>query len=195
MATRTERASASFFLLFFLLLALLATSAVAAGAHHHHLLLQWPACDGSVGECAGSGDEFELGSESSRRFLATTNYIGYDALHRDSVPCSRRGASYYNCRPGAQANPYSRGCSAITQCRSQILLFFFVVSCSCLLFVVKMNILASFTHSLGYVPKNPPCSLLTFLQWLLLRDLRVLPDLCIYCLIDLSVLFFFSASF
>ena len=117
MATRTERASASLFFFFLLLLALIATSVDAAGVHHHDLL-QWSACDGSVGECAGSDDEFELDSESSRRFLATTNYISYDALRRDSVPCSRRGASYYNCRPGAQANPYSRGCSAITQCRS-----------------------------------------------------------------------------
>ncbi|CAD6222743.1 unnamed protein product [Miscanthus lutarioriparius] len=46
-----------------------------------------------------------------------TGFISYAALSRDSVPCSLPGASYYNCRPGAEANPYSRGCSAITQCR------------------------------------------------------------------------------
>ncbi|OEL14210.1 hypothetical protein BAE44_0024774 [Dichanthelium oligosanthes] len=46
-----------------------------------------------------------------------TGFISYLALSRDSVPCRRPGASYYNCRPGAEANPYSRGCSAITQCR------------------------------------------------------------------------------
>ena len=44
-------------------------------------------------------------------------FISYAALSRDSVPCSLPGASYYNCRPGAEANPYSRGCSTITQCR------------------------------------------------------------------------------
>ena len=44
-------------------------------------------------------------------------FISYAALSRDSVPCSLPGASYYNCRPGAEANPYSRDCSAITQCR------------------------------------------------------------------------------
>ncbi|KQK14706.1 rapid alkalinization factor 23 [Brachypodium distachyon] len=44
-------------------------------------------------------------------------YISYSALFADSVPCSRQGASYYNCQPGAEANPYQRGCSAITQCR------------------------------------------------------------------------------
>ena len=46
-----------------------------------------------------------------------TQYISYAALMRDSVPCSVPGASYYNCEPGADANPYTRGCSAITQCR------------------------------------------------------------------------------
>ncbi|KAJ1380894.1 Rapid ALkalinization Factor [Sesbania bispinosa] len=64
------------------------------------------------------GDEFEMDNEINRRILATTRYISYGALQRNTVPCSRRGASYYNCRPGAQANPYSRGCSAITRCRS-----------------------------------------------------------------------------
>ncbi|XP_062209242.1 rapid alkalinization factor-like [Phragmites australis] len=49
--------------------------------------------------------------------LLPTPYISYSALMRDSVPCSVPGASYYNCQPGADANPYTRGCSAITQCR------------------------------------------------------------------------------
>ncbi|KAJ4750009.1 RALF [Rhynchospora pubera] len=65
-----------------------------------------------------SSDEFNLSyEEHTRRVLANSRYIGYAALRRDSVPCSYRGASYYNCRPGAHANPYSRGCSAITRCR------------------------------------------------------------------------------
>ncbi|GAA0153638.1 hypothetical protein Leryth_016386 [Lithospermum erythrorhizon] len=75
-------------------------------------------CRGSVEECLAIEDEeFELDSESNRRILATKRYISYGALQKNNVPCSRRGASYYNCRPGAQANPYSRGCSAITRCR------------------------------------------------------------------------------
>ncbi|GMI80103.1 ralf-like 33 [Hibiscus trionum] len=82
-------------------------------------------CSGSMAECMmGNGEEsfdldaeFAMGSEISRRILATTRYISYGALRRNTVPCSRRGASYYNCRPGAQANPYSRGCSRITRCR------------------------------------------------------------------------------
>ncbi|XP_074339999.1 protein RALF-like 33 [Apium graveolens] len=62
--------------------------------------------------------EFDLDSEINRRLLATRKrYISYGALSRNTVPCSRRGASYYNCRQGAQANPYNRGCSAITRCR------------------------------------------------------------------------------
>ncbi|XP_010548947.1 PREDICTED: rapid alkalinization factor 23-like [Tarenaya hassleriana] len=90
-------------------------------------------CRGSIAECSISagddgdllygggisaeGEEFEMESETSRRILATRRYISYGALRRGSVPCSRRGASYYNCRRGAHANPYSRGCSVITRCR------------------------------------------------------------------------------
>ncbi|CAH8324202.1 unnamed protein product [Eruca vesicaria subsp. sativa] len=72
---------------------------------------------GSIAECSMATAEFEMDSEINRCILATTRYISYDALRRNTVPCSRRGTSYYNCRRGAQANPYSRGCSAITRCR------------------------------------------------------------------------------
>lgn len=77
-------------------------------------------CQGSIAECMaeGGGGEFEMDSESNRRILATTKYISYGALQANNVPCSRRGASYYNCQPGAEANPYTRSCSAATQCRS-----------------------------------------------------------------------------
>lgn len=86
-------------------------------------------CRGTVGECMeyldedgeGEGDVAGMatGGGSKRRVLqgGGSGYIGYDALRRDNVPCSQRGASYYNCQPGAEANPYTRGCSAITQCR------------------------------------------------------------------------------
>ncbi|GMH11354.1 hypothetical protein Nepgr_013195 [Nepenthes gracilis] len=73
-------------------------------------------CQGTIAECL-AGDEFHLDSEISRRVLATTKYISYSALNKNNVPCSRRGASYYNCKPGASANPYKRGCTAITRCR------------------------------------------------------------------------------
>ncbi|NP_001384497.1 rapid alkalinization factor 1 precursor [Zea mays] len=84
---------------------------------------------GTVGECMeyldvdaeGEADVAGMatgGGGGKRRVLqGGSGYIGYDALRRDNVPCSQRGASYYNCQPGAEANPYSRGCSAITQCR------------------------------------------------------------------------------
>ncbi|KAH6766386.1 ralf-like 33 [Perilla frutescens var. hirtella] len=76
-------------------------------------------CQGSIAECMAEGSgEFEMDSETNRRILATTKYISYGALQANSVPCSRRGASYYNCQPGAESNPYSRSCSAATQCRS-----------------------------------------------------------------------------
>ncbi|XP_022749035.1 protein RALF-like 33 [Durio zibethinus] len=92
----------------------------------NHFLPIKSECRGSIAECLMLGEEqssdfdaeFAMGSEISRRILATTRYISYGALSRNTVPCSRRGASYYNCQPGAQANPYSRGCSRITRCRS-----------------------------------------------------------------------------
>ncbi|KAK7337431.1 hypothetical protein VNO77_18006 [Canavalia gladiata] len=74
-------------------------------------------CQGSIEECIIDG-EFGMDSESHRRILATSQYISYKALQRNTVPCSRRGASYYNCRAGANANPYSRGCPSITRCRN-----------------------------------------------------------------------------
>lgn len=89
-------------------------------------------CVGSIAEClawggGGDGDwgeeveeeELAMDSETNRRILAwRRRYISYGALRRNAVPCSRRGASYYNCRPGARVNPYSRACSRITRCRS-----------------------------------------------------------------------------
>ncbi|KAF3793848.1 RALF-like 1 protein [Nymphaea thermarum] len=77
-----------------------------------------PACDGPMGECFGAEeDEMGMDSETNRRILqASGQYISYGALSRGSIPCSRRGASYYNCRPGAQANPYTRSCNQITRC-------------------------------------------------------------------------------
>jgi hypothetical protein len=109
----------------------LSATSLAGGDHHmqlHGLLATSTRgeCRGTVGECgADAGDtdddaEGELGStsaESHRRFLQGRGYISYGALRRNQVPCSRRGASYYNCRPGGQANPYRRGCSRITRCR------------------------------------------------------------------------------
>ncbi|XP_024966716.1 rapid alkalinization factor-like [Cynara cardunculus var. scolymus] len=73
-------------------------------------------CTGSIAECMGGG-EMEMESESTRRILATTNYISYGALQGNNIPCSQRGASYYNCQSGGQANPYQRGCSTITRCQ------------------------------------------------------------------------------
>ncbi|KAJ0791074.1 putative rapid ALkalinization Factor [Helianthus annuus] len=109
-----------------LLLHLLITSvtlfrpSAAGSADFTWLANQAGSCSGSVGECMGGGGgagELEMESESTRRILATTKYISYGALQGNNVPCSQRGASYYNCRSGGQANPYQRGCSAITRCR------------------------------------------------------------------------------
>ncbi|KAG2596511.1 rapid alkalinization factor-like [Panicum virgatum] len=107
-----------------------AAGGVAGGDLGGHLVVRRGgrgACRGTVGECMGYfGDDAEgeadvagmaTGGSKRRVLQGGSGYIGYDALRRDNVPCSQRGASYYNCQPGAEANPYSRGCSAITQCR------------------------------------------------------------------------------
>jgi len=117
-----------------LLLLAVAASASAAGGSHLDLDLGFLSsssgggagrrreCRGTVAECLAEESEEEgldlaSSAESHRRALYGGGYISYGALRRDNVPCSRRGASYYNCRPGAQANPYHRGCSRITRCR------------------------------------------------------------------------------
>ncbi|CAN6373346.1 unnamed protein product [Urochloa humidicola] len=76
-------------------------------------------CRGTVGECLAGDDADELGlsHHNGRALYGSSKYISYRALQNDNVPCSRRGDSYYNCRPAAAANPYSRGCSRITRCR------------------------------------------------------------------------------
>ncbi|KAL7220687.1 hypothetical protein ACSBR2_013550 [Camellia fascicularis] len=105
------------------ILTILLSPSAAGGGGHRQQAGWFPTastaeCGGSIAECMMmGGEEFEMDSEINRRILATTRYISYGALRRNTVPCSRRGASYYNCRPGAQANPYSRGCSRITRCR------------------------------------------------------------------------------
>ncbi|EES16106.1 hypothetical protein BDA96_08G132800 [Sorghum bicolor] len=116
-----------------LLLAVAASSASATGGSHHLDLdlgflssssgARRRECRGTVAECLAAEESEEerldlvSSPESHRRALYGNGYISYGALRRDNVPCSRRGASYYNCRPGGQANPYHRGCSRITRCR------------------------------------------------------------------------------
>lgn len=110
--------------IFFITIMIISSPPVQAGFANNLDGLEWTktgvhgsSCHGSIADCIG-GEEEEMDSEISRRILATTKYISYQSLKRNSVPCSRRGASYYNCQNGAQANPYSRGCSSIARCRS-----------------------------------------------------------------------------
>jgi hypothetical protein len=82
-------------------------------------------CDGTLGQCAVGADEEEEvggGEGALRRSMAqrqpTNRYISYAALKADQVPCNKRGQSYYtNCASQQKANPYRRGCSAITRCQ------------------------------------------------------------------------------
>ncbi|CAL9118225.1 unnamed protein product, partial [Musa acuminata var. zebrina] len=84
----------------------LALGWIPIGSNCHESIAKWL-----------TGDDFELRTKATRRILACSYYINYNALRRDSVSYSRSGASYYNCCPSAQANPYSRSCSAITCCQ------------------------------------------------------------------------------
>ncbi|RZR84159.1 hypothetical protein BHM03_00010925 [Ensete ventricosum] len=62
-------------------------------------------CHGSIAECLAR-KEFELGTKTTRRIiLAHSYYISDNALRRDNVPCSRLGASYYNCHPVVEGQP------------------------------------------------------------------------------------------
>ncbi|KAL2485800.1 Protein RALF-like 33 [Abeliophyllum distichum] len=106
------------FIISVLLVAALLIATSDAGGDEFSWMPVKPQCNGSIADCIDAEGEFDMDSEINRRILATTKYISYGALQANNVPCSRRGASYYNCRPGAEANPYTRGCSAVTQCRS-----------------------------------------------------------------------------
>ncbi|KAI9082642.1 hypothetical protein K1719_035511 [Acacia pycnantha] len=108
-------------LLALLMMASVMTYAITAATISDHRLRWVPVrggCEGSIEECMGGGGTMEMEMEMSRRILATSQYISYKALQRNTVPCSQRGASYYNCKAGAQANPYTRGCPTITRCRT-----------------------------------------------------------------------------
>ncbi|CAO1942934.1 unnamed protein product [Urochloa humidicola] len=95
----------------FVVAAVLLLVAAKPAAHGHGV--GGMACSaGTVGEC--SDDDSAV---ARRELQGGGGYIGYGAMSAGNVPCSYRGASYYNCRPSGAANPYSRGCSAISQCR------------------------------------------------------------------------------
>ncbi|TKW24810.1 hypothetical protein SEVIR_3G074400v4 [Setaria viridis] len=80
-----------------------------------------PSCDRALGQCAAGSDEEDEVVVARRSMTARQprdRYISYAALRADQVPCNQRGRSYYsNCGASQQpANPYRRGCSAITRC-------------------------------------------------------------------------------
>ncbi|KAG2723053.1 hypothetical protein I3760_02G155100 [Carya illinoinensis] len=105
--------------LIFLVLAL----AVVAESSSLHDATRWGltrvgtagSCNSEVGVCIGEENESLMASLHARH-LAQRKYISYGALRANAVPCGRRGQSYYNCQNRQTANPYRRGCSAITHC-------------------------------------------------------------------------------
>uniref|UniRef100_A0A0E0L0V3 Uncharacterized protein n=1 Tax=Oryza punctata TaxID=4537 RepID=A0A0E0L0V3_ORYPU len=76
-------------------------------------------CDARLGQCSAADGDGAGGL--LRRALAarkpTNRYVSYSALDANKVPCNKRGQTYYqNCASQQAANPYRRGCSAITRC-------------------------------------------------------------------------------
>ncbi|XVF40473.1 hypothetical protein PTKIN_Ptkin01aG0116400 [Pterospermum kingtungense] len=72
------------------------------------------------GDCVNVEDVTKTLMDSAtnhRQLQQMKKHISYWALRRNAVPCSRPGESYYNCESMSKANPYSRGCLAITQCK------------------------------------------------------------------------------
>ncbi|CAL0311089.1 unnamed protein product [Lupinus luteus] len=101
--------------LFFIVVSIYPPTVIIFGNHR----VRWvpttttTTCQGSIEECIANGDD----SKSHRRILEKSEYISYNALQPNTVPCSQRGSSYYNCKPEASVNPYTRGCNTITHCR------------------------------------------------------------------------------
>ncbi|BAB92222.1 unknown protein [Oryza sativa Japonica Group] len=106
---------------------------VASASGRRKMAAAAATCDGAVGECdvddeeeveemalmgaagAASGETLMRRSLAARR--PTNRYVSYAALDANKVPCNKRGQSYYqNCASQKAANPYRRGCSAITRC-------------------------------------------------------------------------------
>ncbi|KAL5701222.1 hypothetical protein ACHQM5_026583 [Ranunculus cassubicifolius] len=108
----------SLLLVIFTISMIISFSTVDSTSLEHQFGFVSSKCQGSIAECGEAFSEFDMDTEINRRILATTQYISYEALKRNSVPCSKRGSSYYNCKTGSQANPYNRACTAITRCRS-----------------------------------------------------------------------------
>lgn len=101
-----------------LLLLGLAMMVAAEASHMHAEFGRVLLSDGDV-DLIVDDNEFLMSSETARRTLAGRGrgrYIGYRALRSNQVPCGRRGRSYYNCQQRGRANPYRRGCTAITHC-------------------------------------------------------------------------------
>uniref|UniRef100_A0ACD5YZ51 Uncharacterized protein n=1 Tax=Avena sativa TaxID=4498 RepID=A0ACD5YZ51_AVESA len=98
-------------LLFLLALAVVAVAVAAAPFHGETVELgsrRWLQDLGAVAPAEGPA------ADAASSYMS---YISYGALYANNVPCPVQGASYYNCRPGAEAYPYERGCSSITLCR------------------------------------------------------------------------------
>jgi len=102
----------SWIMYFFLAMVIAMVSAEASKVH------DFTFASVRVGDLIGDDNEMLMDSESNRRTLAgrKRRYISYGALKANNIPCGQKGRSYYDCNARGQANPYRRGCTAITHC-------------------------------------------------------------------------------
>ncbi|CAK7350572.1 unnamed protein product [Dovyalis caffra] len=102
---------------FWLVLLMLATAMIVESAASLHDDLWGLTTVGHDNNGFDFSTEMMMDSEINHRLLAQQKrYISYGALKANSVPCNRRGSSYYNCNKRQKANPYKRGCTTATKC-------------------------------------------------------------------------------
>lgn len=76
--------------------------------------------DAEDNETIAMNSNFELAPNPNEPLLqigGIPKHISYEALRANTIPCSKRGRSYYDCRNKTIVNPYRRGCTAITNCK------------------------------------------------------------------------------
>ncbi|KAK7246488.1 hypothetical protein RIF29_41357 [Crotalaria pallida] len=80
-----------------------------------------PMSDGDI-DLLVDDNEFLMPTDGARRTLwgRRQRYISYRSLRANQIPCGQRGRSYYDCNNRGRANPYNRGCTAITRCARRL---------------------------------------------------------------------------
>ncbi|CAN4102904.1 unnamed protein product [Withania somnifera] len=96
----------------FMLLAILAFAMVAESSLSSHF------DDPAVSALVRGFDDLTADRMGDRRALCDQKRITQTVIVNNAVPCDLRGASYYHCIDMQQIQPYKRGCTKITECKS-----------------------------------------------------------------------------